>query len=170
MGRINQTAKRTALLGVLLALALVLAWAERFIPIPPGLYGVKLGLANTVLLYALYMLDIPSAIGLMLTRVTISAILFAGFSGFLYSLAGGILSLLVMVLLKRIPKFSMIGVSVAGAIAHNVGQIIVASILVQSRVVLTYLPILLISAVVTGMLTGTIARLVMNILHHTEAN
>lgn len=170
MGRINRTARRTALLGVLLALALALAWLERFVPVPPMLVGVKLGLANTVLLYALYLLDIPSAVGLMLARVTLSAILFAGFSGFLYSLAGGILSLAVMILLKRIGRFSLIGVSIAGAIAHNLGQILVAGFLVQSRAVLTYLPILLIAAIVTGMLTGTIARLVIRLLpqHGTD--
>ncbi len=169
MGKRIINARQVALLGILLALALALAWVERFIPIAPGLYGVKLGLANTVLLYALYWLDIPSTVGLMLARVTIAAVLFAGFTGFLYSLVGGIFSLIAMIILKRIPHFSVIGVSIVGAVFHNIGQITVACVLVQSRAVLAYLPILLISAIVTGILTGTLAKLVLHTLRHTHA-
>ena len=169
MGRITTAARRAAFLGILLALALALSWVERFIPMPTGLYGVKIGLANTVLLYAVYLLDIPSTVGLMLARVTIAAMLFTGLTGFFYSLAGGVLSTLVMLLMKRIPSFSIIGVSIAGAVSHNIGQILVACVLVQSRILLGYLPILMIAAVVTGMLTGTVARLVIRALPHTES-
>ncbi len=144
--------------GILTAIALVLGWLEQFIPIAPGIPGIKLGLSNTVLLYALYLMNVKSAFLLMALKVVLSGFLFAGPSAMLYSFAGGLVSLTIMILIKLIPGMSIVGVSVCGAVGHNIGQVTVASLVVQSRAVLGYFPILLVSAVITGMLTGVAAK------------
>ena len=150
-------ASAIAKLGLLTAVALVLGYFEHLLPVT-GIPGVKLGLANTVLLYALYLLDIPSAILLMFLKVGLSGLFFGGVAAMLYSLAGGVVSLIVMVLARRMKGLSVVGVSVAGALAHNVGQMSVAVFVVGTRAILAYLPVLLIAAGVTGTLTGLIAR------------
>ena len=147
--------------GLLTAVALVLGYFERFIPIATTLPGIKLGLANTILLYAIYMMNNKSALCLMLLKVMLSGMLFAGMSGALYSLSGGLLSLIMMLIVKSQRGVSIIGVSVVGAVFHNVGQILAASMIVQSRGVFLYLPALLIAAVITGMLTGITAKYVL---------
>ncbi len=150
-------AAAVAKLGLLTAAAIVLGYFEHLLPIT-GIPGVKLGLANTVLLYALYLLDVPSAVLLMLLKVGLSGLLFGGPAAMLYSLAGGVLSLLVMILAQRIRGLSIVGVSVLGAVSHNIAQVLVACFVVETRAVLAYLPILLLAAAVTGTLTGVIAR------------
>ena len=150
-------ASAIAKLGLLTAVALVLGYVEHLLPVT-GIPGVKLGLSNTVLLYALYLLDIPSAILLMLLKVGLSGLLFGGVAAMLYSLAGGIVSLLVMILARRIKGLSVVGVSVLGAAAHNIAQMTVACFVVETRAILAYLPVLLLAAAVTGVLTGLIAR------------
>ena len=149
--------KSIARFSLLCAMALVLGYFERFIPVAPGIPGVKLGLANTVLLYAVYLMGAKSAMLLMLAKVVLAGFLFAGLSGMLYSLAGGLLSLCVL-LLSRLKDVGIIGVSVGGAVSHNIGQIAVACMVVESRAVLGYLPVLMISAVITGTLTGIAAK------------
>ncbi|MEA4871074.1 MAG: Gx transporter family protein [Christensenella sp.] len=146
-----------AKLGLLTAVALVLGYFEHLLPVT-GIPGVKLGLANTVLLYALYLLDVPSAILLMFLKVGLSGLFFGGVAAMLYSLAGGVVSLIVMILARRMKGLSVVGVSVLGALAHNIGQMAVACFVVGTRAILAYLPVLLIAAAVTGTLTGVIAR------------
>ncbi|MCE5187995.1 MAG: Gx transporter family protein [Eubacteriales bacterium] len=150
-------ASAIAKLGLLTAVALVLGYFEHLLPVT-GIPGVKLGLANTVLLYALYLLDVPSAILLMILKVGLSGLLFGGVAAMLYSFAGGVASLLVMILARRAKGLSVIGVSILGATAHNVAQLIVACFVVETRAILAYLPVLLLAAAVTGILTGLIAR------------
>lgn len=154
-------------MGLLTAVALVLGYLEHLIPVST-IPGIKLGLGNTVLLYALYLLDMPSAVLLMLLKVGLSGLLYGGVSAMLYSLAGGVLSLCGMLLVKRIPGVSVIGVSVVGAVLHNVGQMLVACLIVESKAVLAYLPILLAAACVTGVLTGVVAKYVIKGLGHTK--
>jgi heptaprenyl diphosphate synthase len=151
------SASAIAKLGLLTAVALVLGYVEHLLPIT-GIPGVKLGLANTVLLYALYLMDVPSAILLMFLKVGLSGLLFGGVAAMLYSFAGGAFSLLVMILARRMKGLSVVGVSVLGAAAHNVAQMAVACFVVETRAILAYLPVLLAAAVVTGLLTGLIAR------------
>ncbi len=151
-------AKAITRFGMLTAVALVLGWVERFIPIAATAPGIKLGLANTVLLYAIYLMDIKGTALLMVMKVLLSGFLFAGLSGMLYSFSGGVLSLAVMLLLSRIKGLSIIGVSIAGGVSHNVGQILAACLVVQSRAMLGYLPILLLAGIVTGLLTGIAAK------------
>ena len=146
-----------AKLGLLTAVALVLGYVEHLLPIT-GIPGVKLGLANTVLLYALYLLDVPSAILLMILKVGLSGLLFGGVAAMLYSFAGGVVSLIVMLLARRMKGLSVVGVSVLGAAAHNVAQLAVACFVVETRAILAYLPVLLLSAAITGVLTGLVAR------------
>ncbi|HWQ97915.1 MAG TPA: Gx transporter family protein [Clostridia bacterium] len=151
------SASTIAKLGLLTAVAIVLGYFEHLLPVA-GIPGVKLGLANTVLLYALYLLDVPSAILLMFLKVGVSGLLFGGPAAMLYSFAGGVLSLVVMILARKLPGFSVVGVSVLGAVAHNVGQMLIAIFVVETRAILAYLPILLIAAAITGTLTGLIAQ------------
>lgn len=160
-----QTLTRLALLG---AVALVLGWVESFLPTP---YGIKLGLANTVLLYALYLLDVPSAFVLMVLKVFLSLLTPGGGGRFLYTAAGAVLSLLAMLLVKAgsREKVSMIGVSVVGAIFHNVGQMLVAAAIFGVIPILAYSPLLLLTGVVLGIVTGTVGRYAIRALAATGA-
>lgn len=151
------SASVVAKLGLLTAVAIVLGYFEYLLPVT-GIPGVKLGLANTVLLYALYLIDVPSAILLMFLKVGLSGLLFGGPAAMLYSLAGGVLSLIVMILARKSKGLSIVGVSVLGAVSHNIAQMVVACFVVETRAILAYLPILLFAAAVTGTLTGLIAR------------
>jgi len=151
------SASVVAKLGLLTAVAIVLGYFEYLLPVT-GIPGVKLGLANTVLLYALYLIDVPSAILLMFLKVGLSGLLFGGPAAMLYSLAGGVLSLVVMILARKSKGLSIVGVSVLGAVSHNIAQMVVACFVVETRAILAYLPILLFAAAVTGTLTGLIAR------------
>ena len=150
-------AKQAAHFGLLTATALILGYLEQLVPIAPGLPGVKLGLGNLVLLYSLYAYSIRETVVLMVLKVLLCSLLFSGPVALLYSLAGGILSLMAMVLLKRISGFSIIGVSAVGAVFHNLGQLGVAALIVGPLAALSYLPILMLSAIITGVLTGFIA-------------
>jgi len=150
--------KEIARFGLLAAMALVLGYVDRMIPIAPGIPGIKLGLANTVLLYAVYLMGPRSAALLMLVKVGLNGLLFAGPVAMLYSLAGGVLSLMAMLCLSRIRGMGALGVSIAGAVAHNLGQLAVACLMVTPQAALWYLPVLMISALGTGALTGLVAR------------
>lgn len=151
-------AKNMARFGLLIGLALVLGYVESVLPIAPGLPGVKLGLGNTVLLFGLYMLGEKQTVWLMLGKVLLSGLLFGTPNAYLYSLAGGICSLCAMWGLRRLPGMGLIGVSVGGAVCHNLGQLAVAALVVGTAPVLSYLPILLVSAIITGMITGVAAK------------
>lgn len=158
----NGSASRVALSGLLTSLMLVFGLIERQFPLPIPVPGIKLGLANSVLLYSLYMLGIRQSIVLMLLKALLSWLIYMNLSAMLYSLAGGILSLLAMILIMRVKGVSIIGVSAIGAVFFNVGQILMAvAILHTPQLIVTYLPILMISGVLTGVLTGIIARMVM---------
>lgn len=156
--------KQVSRYGLLLAAALVLGYIESLIPIGAGLPGVKLGIANTVLLYAIYLMDSKSAFTLMLLKVLLSGMLFAGMSGALYSFSGGLLSLIAMLAVKRFSGLSLVGVSVIGAVFHNLGQLLAASLVVKTGGLLFYFFVLLVSAVITGILTGIVANYVFKAL------
>ena len=158
------SARTIARLGILTSVALVLGWLERLVPIAPGIPGIKLGLGNTVLLYAIYMMKNRHAVLLMLLKVFLTGILFAGFVGMLYSFAGGVVSLTVMILAKRIPRIGIIPVSMLGAVGHSVGQITVACILLLARAALFYFPVLFAASVITGALSGLVAKYVLKSL------
>ena len=149
---------RVAVFGVFTALALIFSYVELLIPINFGIPGAKLGLANLVIIIVLYKTDWKEALLLSVVRIVLAGFLFGNLFGILYSLAGGILSLAVMALLKRSGPFSIIGVSMAGGVSHNVGQLIMAMLVVETYAVGYYLPVLLIAGLITGTLIGIAGR------------
>lgn len=148
---------KAAYFGVFTALALIFSYVETLIPISVGIPGVKLGLANLVVVIVLYKLDAQTAYLLSIVRVVLAGFIFGNLFSILYSLAGGLFSLTAMTILKKSGKFSLIGVSIAGGVFHNVGQLIVAALVLESLSVAYYFSVLLISGVVTGMLIGVIS-------------
>ena len=148
--------KRLTLCALLIALALALSYTERFIPLQMviPLPGVKLGLANIVTLIALYLLGPKYAFAILIPRCVFGAVFGGGITGLLFSLTGGVLALTTMALAGKLPLFSVYGVSILGAAAHNVGQILAAMVLMRSVYIGAYLPYLLIVALFTGFATG----------------
>lgn len=151
--------RKVAQYGLFAALAILMGYVEMLIPLPLLVPGMKLGLANVIIVIVLYHMDAKSAFFISLVRVLMSGLLFQGFAGLLYSLAGALLSLAVMVLLKKTGKVSITGVSVMGGVFHNVGQILVAAAVVENIKMAYYLPFLLVTGVVTGFVIGAVARL-----------
>lgn len=158
----NKSAQKVAISGLLTSLMLVFGLIERQFPLTAAIPGVKLGLANSVLLYSLYMLGIKQSFVLMLLKALMSWLIYTNMSAMFYSLGGGLCSLLVMILLSRINGVSLLGVSALGAVFFNVGQILVAVVMLNTpQLIVTYLPVLMVSGVVTGVLTGVVAQMVM---------
>ncbi len=145
-----------ALRGLLVALALVLSWLEAQIPVFFAVPGMKLGLTNLVVLTALYRLSAQDALILNAVRIVLVGMTFGNAFSMVYSLAGGILSFLAMVLLKKTGKFHIVTVSIAGGVFHNVGQIIVAMMVLDSGYVAYYLPVLWMSGIAAGTVIGII--------------
>ncbi len=219
----NSNAKKVARFGMLTALALVLGWLDRAIPVTwflsGAVPGIKLGLANTVLLYAVYLMEWKGCVLLMLAKVFLSGFMFGSMSAILYSLSGGVLSLAVMLLVRhrprlgalviallaaasdimllirnphprgqllwcvilialacmaavvafaiigRRPEYGVLGTSLAGAVAHNIGQILAASAMLRTpQLLYTYLPVLVGIGAVVGCLTGIVAQRVFKAL------
>ncbi|HIY04225.1 MAG TPA: Gx transporter family protein [Candidatus Anaerotignum merdipullorum] len=156
--------RKVAQYGLFAALAILMGYVEMLIPLPLLVPGMKLGLANVVIVVVLYYMNAKSAFFISFVRVLLSGLLFQGFAGLLYSLAGALLSFAVMTLLKKTGKCSIVGVSIAGGVFHNVGQIIVAALVVENMKMAYYLPFLLVSGVVTGCLIGVVARLCLRYL------
>lgn len=148
---------RVAYFGVFTALALIFSYVETLIPVSFGIPGIKLGLANLIIVIALYRLKLKEAYLLSVTRVLLSGFIFGNYFSILYSLAGAFLSLSVMALLKRDGGFSVIGVSIAGGVSHNIGQLMVAVLVVETYQVTYYLPVLLIAGLLTGGLIGIVS-------------
>lgn len=148
---------RAAYFGVLTALALIFSYIETLIPIQFGVPGIKLGLANLIIVIVLYKTDWREALLLSVVRIIIAGFIFGNLFSIVYSLAGGVLSLAVMALLKRKDTFSVAGISMAGGVCHNIGQLIVAMIVVETYQVGYYLPVLLIAGLITGAVIGAVA-------------
>lgn len=146
-----------ALCGVMASLAIVFGYVEHLIPLPFGLYGMKLGLPNLAVVIMLFAINRSTAFTINITRIILCSILFGTFTSFWYSLVGGILSFFVMALLKSTNKLSTIGISICGAVTHNIGQIIVAIFIMKEARIIYILPILLIVGTITGALIGLIA-------------
>lgn len=149
---------KAAYFGVFTALALIFGYVEMLIPIHFGVPGIKLGLANLMIVIMLYKSGPKDALLLSVVRIVLSGFLFGNLFAILYSLAGGILSLAVMAVLKRRGTFSVMGVSIAGGVFHNIGQLAVAMAVVETYRVGYYLPVLLIAGMVTGMLIGIVSN------------
>ena len=163
-GQKTHSTQLSAFRGLLLCLAIVFSYLEAqlpffMIPIP----GFKLGFANLVITFCAYVFGLPDAFFLSIARILIVALLFGGWTGFWFSLCGALCSFLVLALLLRFPKnnISPLGVSAACAAAHNIGQLIAAAILLQSLTVASYLPVLLLSGMLTGTITGVLVSLLL---------
>ena len=143
--------------GVFLALALVCSYVESLIPIACGIPGVKLGLTNIVVILMLYTIGAKDAILISVLRIILAGFMFGNAFSIIYSLAGGILSFVVMLLLKNTGKLKILSISTAGGISHNVGQLIVAALVVENYNILFYVPVLIIAGIITGFLIGLLA-------------
>lgn len=152
--------KDIAYLGMLIALAFIFSYIETLIPFNFGVPGIKLGLANIVVIVALYTMGKKRAFFLSIVRILLVGITFGNISTMLYSLGGGIASYLVMVIAKKTGVLSMKGVSILGGVFHNVGQIIVAMIILETKQLIYYLPTLMIAGTVTGFFVGLLGTMV----------
>lgn len=156
--------KKYALIIILVTNAIVISFLESFIPIPVPVPGVKLGLGNIITMIGISFLGLSDVIFIVVVRCFVVAILTRGVMMLAFSLSGGILSALVMwVLFKKLQEvFSIKGISIIGAIVHNTAQVLVASLILGQVVVMFYLPVLFISSIVTGLITGSIGELAIN--------
>ena len=150
--------KSVAFWAMFLALALILSYVESLIPFFFGVPGMKLGLPNLVIVMILYCMGTKEAYLISIVRVLLSGFLFGNLFSIGYSLAGEMLSLTIMMLLKRTGKLKVITVSAIGGICHNIGQLIVASLVVESYNILYYTPVLLIAGLITGIIIGVISQ------------
>lgn len=153
--------RKLTLSAVLAALAIIFGYIEGMLP-SIGVPGVKLGLANLVILLALYGIDFKHAFGINVIRILVAGLLFKGPFGALYALAGGLLSICVMGLLKKTDKFSMVGVSMAGGVCHNFGQLCIAVAVMTDTKLFMMFPILLFSGMASGILIGIVAYVFYN--------
>ena len=150
--------ERIAQLGLLTALALIASYIELLIPLPVGIPGVKLGLANLIIVWSVYTLKPMEALAVNVMRILLAGFMFGNLSMTLYSLAGAGLSFLCMCLAKKSGAFSIIGVSVIGGITHNIGQLAAAMLVLETASLAYYGPVLLLSGLATGFLIGTVTE------------
>ena len=153
--------KKITLSALMVALAMILSYIEALIPFSFGIPGIKLGLANLVVLAALYLFGPVQALLISVVRIFLISITFGSMSALLYSLAGGLLSFAVMLILSKVKGFSVIGVSVAGGVSHNLGQLIVAALVVENMNLFFYFPVLILAGVITGLLIGIAVKAVL---------
>ncbi|MCD7725902.1 MAG: Gx transporter family protein [Clostridiales bacterium] len=160
--------KKTAELGFWLAAALILSYVESLLPLSFGVPGIKLGLPNAVVLLLLYDADggVKEAALVNGLRIVLSGFMFSGLYTILYALAGAICSLAAMLAAKRLRCFSVVGVSVLGGVFHNLGQIIVAALVVETFAVSLYLPFLIAAGTLTGALLGIVVLELTPYLRH----
>lgn len=159
-------AKQVSLCAIFIALALALSYTERFIPLQLviPLPGIKLGLANIVTLVALALFKNRYTFAIVAIRCILGAVFGGGITGLIFSLSGGLLALCVMAAVRKVGVFSLYGISILGAAAHNAGQILAAMAVMESVYIGGYLPYLLLVSIVTGLLTGSICAGILRIL------
>ncbi len=159
--------KKVATYGLLVALAFILSYIESLFPLAIAIPGIKLGLANLVVITALYKMGVKEAFVLSIIRIILVGFTFGNASTMMFSLVGGLLSWLLMVIFQKLKIFSMIGVSIIGGIAHNIGQIVVAMFVVHSIDMIYYLPFLLLFGVIMGALIGILGTIIIKSLKTT---
>lgn len=161
----NGKSKKVAFFAMNVALAFVFSYLESLIPFNFGIPGIKLGLANLVVVTALYTVGEKQAFVISVIRIILSGLTFGGVFSLVYSLAGGILSFVAMLLAKKCRALSVTGVSIIGGSLHNIGQLIAAAIVMQTASIAYYLPVLLLSGAVTGAVIGVVSNLIINRLN-----
>ena len=157
--------RNIAFMGIFLALALVLGYVETFIPLPQGIPGMKLGLTNLIIVIILYCEGTKEAYIISATRVILSGFLFGNVQIIIFSLGGAMLSLTAMALLKRTNNLNVITISAVGGVMHNIGQIVVAMITVQTFSIKYYIPVLVVVGLITGLIIGAVANELIKRLH-----
>lgn len=153
--------RRLTISALLVALAMIFSYIEALIPFNFGIPGIKLGLANLVVVVALYLLGAKQAFMISMVRILLVAFTFGSLAALFYSIAGGILSFAVMALCRKIKGLSVMGISVAGGVSHNIGQIVVAIFVVENMNLILYVPVLIIAGIVTGLLIGLVSGMVL---------
>lgn len=157
----REKTQRIALSGLLVALMLVLGYVESLLPVAAGIPGIKLGLSNGVLIFAVYMLGVPTAFVLMVLKVVLSGLMFGGVSAMMYAFAGGLVSMIFMALLSRVRGVHVVVVSMVGGLMHNVGQVGLAMLMLKTPKLMYYMAILMLVGLACGALTGVCASSVM---------
>ena len=157
--------KKNAYLGLFAAVAIIFGYVESLVPFFAGIPGIKLGLANLAVLFILETYTWKEAAVVSAVRIVVIGFLFGNMFTIIYSLAGAALSLFVMTLMKKSSGFSILGISVAGGVSHNIGQLMVAALIVENTSLLYYAPVLLISGVITGLLIGILTKEVTKRIH-----
>lgn len=160
--------KKTAYFGMYTALALIFGYIESLVPISFGIPGAKLGLSNLVTVFVLYHMGKKEAFLVSITRICLSGLIFGNLFGILYSLSGGIVSYVAMLIFKHFRSFSIIGVSIAGGVFHNLGQLVVAALILESVQIARYLPVLMLAGLATGWLIGFLAGEVLRRIGKTD--
>ena len=157
--------KKIAYMGLFAAIAIIFGYVESLVPFFAGIPGIKLGLANLSVLFILETYTWKEAALVSMVRILVIGFMFGNMFSILYSMAGAALSLTVMTLMKRFSGFSILGVSVAGGVSHNIGQLIIAALIVENTSLFYYAPVLLISGVITGILIGILTGEVTKRIH-----
>lgn len=145
---------------MLTALAFILSYIESLIPVFVGIPGVKIGLANLTVMVALYTLGVKWAVPLSIIRILLTGFTFGSMASMMYSLAGGVVSLLVMILFYYADIFTEKGVSILGGVAHNLGQLLMAVLVIKNGKLFVYFPVLCISGTLAGILIGILADMI----------
>lgn len=153
--------RKTAFLSVMIAFALILSYIEYLVPFYFGAPGIKLGLANFVIVLMIYRFGWKEALAVNGIRIILSGFLFGNLFAIMYSIAGAMISFLFMLIIKKIKGFSILGVSICGGVTHNIGQLLIAMFVVHTTGVLYYIPVLLVGGVTTGLLIGILASQVL---------
>jgi len=153
--------KQVAMMGMLVGVALVLSYIEAMIPIPMGIPGAKIGLANLAILVALYLFGEKKAFGIAIIRLLLVAFTFGNIAAFLYSLGGMLLSFFTMAILRKTGKFSIVSVSCMGGVMHNMGQLVMAFFILQTKALWAYLPVLILTGVISGAVIGILGGILM---------
>lgn len=154
------TNKKMITISLFISMAIILSYVERLIPTPFLVAGAKLGLTNIITITTLVLLDRKSSFLVLVMRIVLVSILFAGFSGFLYSMTGGLMSYIGMTLMLKadLKDVTLVGVSVIGAVLHSLGQVLVAMILFANSALLLYLPAVLLTSLITGIFIGLVSN------------
>ncbi len=156
----RHSARNVALYGLLIALAFIFSYVESMIPVPVPIPGVKLGLANLVNVVGLYTVGTAGTIAVALVRIVLVGFTFGNASSMMYAMAGGVLSLAVMIFARKTGWFEKTGVSILGGVFHNIGQLSLAAVITETAGVFSYLPWLLVAGVVTGCVIGILGGLI----------
>ena len=160
--------RRLCTLALMIALAFAFSYLESLIPFNFGIPGIKLGIANLVVIVALYTMSVKDALFISIIRILLSGLVFSGPFAIIYSLIGGLLSFFIMIVAKKSNKLSPIGVSALGGTVHNFGQILVAAVVMQTYRIIYYFPILLIVGLATGIVNGIISEIIIKRIEKTE--